>query len=116
MLRLEAWRLTSRLVNMIQYYGIEMMGDVRFSSSGRTVVYVRGYGLWLPLLCRIWLRRVVRKVRIEQAQTRLNEFEKNHDQCDCEKSISSGCQGYESSISSSKTDDANKPWLKQKEI
>ena len=113
MLRLEAWRLTRRLVKMIRYYGMEkMIGDVGFSVSGKTVVCVKGFGIWLPLLCRIWLRRVVRKIRIEQAQTQLNEFEKRADQCDCNKdtSTSSDCQGYESPVPT------DNPWLKQKEI
>jgi len=74
MIRFEAWRLVCKMRRI----GITRLEEAGFAFTlqGRVAVYLRGEPIWLPLLCRWWLRRAVKIQSIVDAFGSLPEVVK----------------------------------------
>jgi len=53
---------------------IEKKTDLRFRTGCGQVLHCGGRAVWLPLLCRVWLRRQIRRARIEEAADSVDSF------------------------------------------
>ncbi len=100
MLRREAWQLTRRLVKEVRKETDISKIGAKFPMRG-VIGFIQAHpngniDVWLPLLCRWWLRRTVKKARIRLV---LAEFE-----CDCNCS------------SAAPTKNVPAPWMNPREV